>query len=297
MSYTTITSGIRGTADELRKKMTDMFQGFETHHTVSATKEFLESNSIVAKLAFLILVIISFVFLMRLGVQALTYLLTPKNSPVLINGMKDGKKLLVIPQNPSSKHSIPLKRSVDQPSGAEFTYSTWLYIDDLEYLRGQYRHIFHKGNDKIEFDGEFTGMNLPNNAPGLYIHPNKNALVVVMNTFKNINEHIEIDSIPLNKWLHILIRLEGRNLDIYINGTIAKRHILSDVPKQNYGDVYVNLNGGFSGLISELRYFNYGLSPTEIMDVSNKGPNMKTDKSMNIFPPYFSLRWYFSNSQ
>lgn len=297
MSYSTITSGIKGTADELRKKMTSTFQGLNANKNVSATKEFLQSNSLVAKFAYLVLVIFVFVVLMRLGVQAMVYLFTPKNTPVLIKGMKDAKKMVVIPQNPAAKHAIPVKRSVDQPTGSEFTYSTWIYIDDLEYLRGQYRHIFHKGNDTIEFNGDRIGMNFPNNAPGLYIHPNKNALVVVMNTFKNIDETVEIDSIPLNKWIHVLIRLEGRSLDIYVNGNIAKRHELSDVPKQNYGDIYVNMNGGFSGLISDLRYFNYGLSPEEIMNVSNKGPNMKTDKSMNVFPPYFSLRWYFSKSQ
>jgi hypothetical protein len=297
MSYATITSGIRGSADELRKKMNNVFQGFESPHAVSATKEFLQSNSLVAKLAFLVLVIMAFVILMRLGVQALVYFFTPKNTPFLVSGIKDAKKLVVVPQDPAAKHSIPVKRSVDQDTGAEFTYSTWIYIDDLEYLRGQYKHIFHKGNDKIEFDGDRIGMNFPNNAPGLYIHPNKNALVVVMNTFKNIDERVEIDSIPLNKWINVLVRLEGRNLDVYVNGNIAKRHELSDVPKQNYGDVYVNMNGGFSGLVSDLRYFNYGLSPAEIMNVSSKGPNMKTDKSMNVFPPYFSLRWYFSKSQ
>ncbi len=297
MSYSTITAGIRESTNDFRKNMNDMFQSFQEPHSTSDTKEFLQSNSFVAKLSFLLLVIIAFVVLMRVGVQTLAYLLAPKNSPILVSGMKDAKKMVVIPQDPAAKHAIPLKRSVDQDTGAEFTYSTWIYIDDLEYLRGQYKHIFHKGNDKIEFDGERIGMNFPNNAPGLYIHPNKNTLVFVMNTFKNIDERVEIDSIPLNKWIHVIVRLEGRNLDIYVNGNIAKRHELSDVPKQNYGDLYVNMNGGFSGLVSDLRYFNYGLSPAEIMSVSNKEPNMKTDNSMNVFPPYFSLRWYFSKSQ
>jgi hypothetical protein len=31
------------------------------------------------------------------------------------------------------------------------------------------------------------GLNFPNNAPGLYISPNSNSLVVMMNTFNVIN--------------------------------------------------------------------------------------------------------------
>ncbi len=36
----------------------------------------------------------------------------------------------------------------------------------------------------------------PNNAPGLYIHPTKNAFIVVMNTYKQINEEVVINDIP-----------------------------------------------------------------------------------------------------
>ena len=37
-----------------------------------------------------------------------------------------------------------------------------------------------------------------------------------------------------------MIRCENRTLDAYINGTIVKRHILTGVPRQNYGNVYVS---------------------------------------------------------
>ena len=42
-----------------------------------------------------------------------------------------------------------------------------------------------------------------------------------MNTFKNITEQIEIKDIPFNKWLCLVIRAEGRNLDVYVNGNIV----------------------------------------------------------------------------
>ena len=83
------------------------------------------------------------------------------------------------------------------------------------------------------------------------------------------------------------------NLDVFINGNIAVRHRLRSPVKQNMGDVHVNAQGGFDGMLSSFRYFNSSLSSAEIMDIVRAGPNLKMDKSMNIFPPYMSLRWYF----
>jgi hypothetical protein len=136
----------------------------------------------------------------------------------------------------------------------------------------------------------------PNNAPGLYIAPNTNALVVVMNTFNVINEEIIIPDIPINKWVNIIIRCQNTTLDVYINGTIARSINLVGVPKQNYGDVYVAMNGGFDGYISNLWYYNYALGTAAIQNLVTKGPNTKmiggnglADKMYN----YLSLRWFF----
>ena len=143
-------------------------------------------------------------------------------------------------------------------------------------------------------------MPFPNQAPGLYLHETKNSLIVVMNSFKGLGEEIVIDHIPLNKWLNIIIRIEGNIMDVYVNGSIAVRHILNNVVKQNYGDTHVNLNGGFSGMISNLWYFNWSLNTSEVMNIVRNGPNLtmiEDSKSagLGVFPPYFSLRWYFDN--
>jgi len=95
--------------------------------------------------------------------------------------------------------------------------------------------------------------------------------------------------------------VEGNILDVYINGAIAIRHVLEDVVKQNYGDTHVNLNGGYSGLLSDLWYFNWALNTAEILKIVRDGPNLtmiedSPSSGMNVFPPYFSLRWYFGST-
>ena len=276
-----------------------VFDNFKSSSEVSGTKEFLESNGLVAKVAFLLLVLVVFVIAVRFSAQLLSWLFSYNNQPYLIDGMINAKNMMVIPQDPNNRSSIPIIRSDNEANGIEFTYSVWIFIDDLVYQQGQYRHIFHKGNDNINYTSQPTGMNQPNNAPGLYIAPNTNALVVVMNTFNDIEEKVTIDDIPMNKWICVQLRVENHQLDTYINGKLAKRLIMKGVPKQNYGDVFVGMNGGFSGYISDLRYFNYGLGTGKIQSIVDSGPNLKMlGQNMNDSDPkYLSLRWFFMGSK
>ena len=278
------------------------FNQFNTNKYISSTQEFLDSNSLVAQVAFLLLVLFVFIVLLRLGISILGYYLSPSSSPKLINGMVDAKQLIVINQDPSIEGAIPISRSVNANDGIEFTWSTWIYIDDLTYNSGKYKCVFYKGNDfsSNPNDSDSLGLNFPNNAPGVYIAPNTNDLVIFMNTFNVINEKITVNDIPLNKWVNVIIRCQDSTIDVYINGTIIKSHNLHGVPKQNYGDVYIAPNGGFAGYISNLWYYNYALGTADISNLFKRGPNtnMKGSNGINIKNNnYLSLRWFFYGSE
>jgi len=226
----------------------------------------------------------------------LTWIFTRNGSPHLLDGTINAKHTVVITQDPSSVSSVLVPRSINGINGIEFSWSVWINIDDLQYLSGQYRHIFSKGNSDLQSNG----LVYPNNAPGLYIEPFSNNLVLIMNTFDVIDQKIIIENIPLNKWINIIIRCKNTSLDVYINGLIAKSLQLEGVPKQNYGDVNVALNGGFSGLISDLWYYNYALGINEIQKINTNGPNTKminSGSSAKNNMNFFSLRWYFYGNQ
>jgi hypothetical protein len=114
-----------------------------------------------------------------------------------------------------------------------------------------------------------------------------------------VNEPVTIDvpNVPLKKWFHLAIRLENTILDAYINGTIDQRVVMNNAPKQNYNDVNICQNGGFSGNISDLRYFNSALNVFQINTIVEKGPNMKTsyntiqNQTMSNYN-YLSYLWY-----
>ena len=124
----------------------DMYQG---RPALQGQMDFLNSNSIVARVAFMILVLIVFIILLRLGLAILGWWFSPSRNPYLINGMIDGRQLMRIPQDPSEPGAIPILRSDDDRGGLVFTWSIWIYLDDLQYKSTEYRHIFHKGGDII----------------------------------------------------------------------------------------------------------------------------------------------------
>ena len=270
---------------------------FGNNKYLQGSKAFLESNSIVAKFTFLILVIFIFIILLRLGIRLLSYLFSFSEDPILINGMVNGEHLLVKQQNPNSKGSIPIIRSKNERDGLEFTWSVWLWIkspplnNNASYRPGQYRHIFSKGNDNVGANG----IVIPNNAPGLYLAPNYRDLVVVMNTFEKIKEEITIGDIPIEKWINVIIRCNQHKLDVYINGTLTRSKTLKSVPKQNYDNVYIGLNGGFPGNISSLRYFASAINSNTILSLVESGPNLKEIGSTltQTLPYYLSFRWFF----
>ena len=140
-------------------------------------------------------------------------------------------------------------RSDNENDGTEFTYSMWLVVENFVYKQGKWKHIFHKGNNTA----------YPNQAPGVWLKPDQNALRIYMNTHEKILEHIDIDNIPVKKWFHIGIVLKEKTMDIFMNGKLKKRHILSGIPRQNFGDIWVNLFGGFEGYVSKIsRYYQVG---------------------------------------
>tara|TARA_B100000902_G_C27317763_1_gene922414 strand:- start:180 stop:1058 length:879 start_codon:yes stop_codon:yes gene_type:complete len=265
---------------------------------VKVSRDFINSSSIIAKFGFLLLIIIIFVTILRIGTSILVWLLIPSKDPILIPGLNQAKTPVIIPQDPTDNNSIQVLRSVNERKGMEFTWSIWMYIDDLNYRKDEYKHVFHKGNSNF-VDGKVK----PINAPGLYIKPGVNHLEIVMNTFDKINDNIVIENIPLFKWINVIIRLNNQQqLDVYINGVLTKRHELDGVARQNYGNVYSTMDGGFSGYTSELRYFDNAIGIGKINEIVLKGPNLKiySNKSGNDIttskPQYLSTKWYFTEN-
>jgi hypothetical protein len=294
---------------------------YETQKKLGNFSEFLSSNTMIARGTFLLGVLIFFSILFYVGSKLVYYFLSPSETPFLISGMKDATEALTISQNLGQKTTIPILRSVNEYGGVEFTYSFWIYVNNVNYNEAiDYKHVFNKGSSPSSQGEGGSGLFGPNNAPGVYLYNGKKnysdalmtnypvlGMLVRLNVFHNnesVNkpyyDDIYVDAIPIKKWVGVIIRVTSQNIcDIYINGTLTKRHKLSNIVKQNYDNLYVNYNGGFSGNLSDLKYYNYAIGTLEIDSVTARGPNLKIKKNSNIEkakPQYLSTQWYFNDT-
>ena len=258
----------------------------------AAGNEFMQSNSIVSKFVFLVLVLVAFMILLNIGIKIIAYFLTPSRTPYIVKGMIGGNSRRVISQDPSKSDAITIYRSNNQDTGMEFTWNVWLKVDGVG-ANDTRDHIFSKGgNGRAATSGDWKGtMNA--NAPGLYLNASSNELIFKMDEYV-AQETVSIPNIPMKRWFNVSIRLENKILDIYINGTVAKRIVFDSVPKQNYDDIFVCYNGGFQGSLSNLRYYDRALNVFQINNIVMAGPSLKSadDPDNPSTFDYLSGRWF-----
>jgi len=295
-----VSESVAGVRENVSSSVGDLSsQGIAT-----GASEFLNSNSIISKFVFIILVLIAFMFFVSLGIKFLGYVTTPSTNPYLVYGMIPGNLPQQISQDPKNTGSAVVLRSNNQETGLEFTWSVWLLVTGINPNRTPvYSHVFNKGNNVYHNE---SGIATVNNGPGMYIDNTRNGnlnLHIVMDNNNNIGTYtpttVDISGVPLNKWFNVVLRMENIMLDTYINGTIANRTKMTSVPNQNYYDVFVCQNNGFTGNLSNLRYYPYALNAFDINNIVVAGPNTTlssiiSNATSSAYPYYFSNMWYSS---
>lgn len=275
-------SSVQSSVDEFSAKTSE----------TAASSGFMDANGMIAKFGFLILVIIGFLIMLNLGIRLIYYFMSPgRNWVYLVKGMIDGNSFKVISQDPSVSTDI-VARSNNENTGIEFTWSVWLRLDGFPTsVTTSYQPVFVKGGGTYNS----TGVSSISNGPGLYFS-SSNSLRVLMDTVSTSSspQYIDISNIPIAKWFHIAIRCENKYLDVYVNGIVSYRLNLNNVPLQNYNNVEVCGNGGFVGKLSNLLYYNRGLSIVDINSIVYGGPNTTNgDEGKGVYGgDYISSLWY-----
>jgi len=275
----------------------------------SASSEFVNTNTLIAKFVFLILILIIFMVLLHLGIYLILYFTKPDKQPYLIKGLSRGNRTVHIPQDPKKKNSIYLYRSNNENTGIEFTWAVWLRLEEVKEVGDdndseQYKHIFNKG----PFNAQQNEITTLGNGPGVYFYKENaneqyNKIAVIMETVLDdkmtVDGHYEkviIDNLPIRRWFHLAVRVQNKVMDIYINGTVAKRVTFSSLPKQNFDDVFVAKNGGFNGELSDLRYFDSALNVFQLLNIVHSGPNLRSnDADLNRNFDYLANSWFMTN--
>ena len=210
---------------------------------------------------------------------------------------------VVIAQNPAISSALILPPSYNERTGAEFTYSFFLLLNPSGFSNTattELKHVFHKGYSKMT----------PLLSPGVFVHGAKNTLRIYANSTNKIHNYVDVEDIPIGKWVHVVILARKNALEIYVNGNIIKKLSVDGVLIQNYQDLILfsqrqgirlgtgedekQVNGPFNGDLASLTYFSYAISYSEIQGLVSAGPSTETQKgtAADTVNPYLVDNWW-----
>lgn len=171
---------------------------------------------------------------------------------------------------------------------SNFTFSTWVYIQDWSYNQGFYKVIFRKGSSENN-----TCRFLPLIALDKY----ENNLIFAVDIYDGSGTTNSIykcvhKNIPLQKWVNIVYIVSDRKVSLFIDGNIEKECRLPTIPYKldNNSSEVIDILGkgiksldssgscdstgmqGFYGKVSKMQYFAKHLSNDEIRKIYENGP-------------------------
>lgn len=168
------------------------------------------------------------------------------------------------------EHSIQIANMVTNRStlyipklGYGLTFAWEMYIPNLS------------GNDK--WQNSFNILKpiiVMNDSPQISYHPKKNYLSIVMkyrdNPFYAQFAEIKFDKIKLQKWSKYILVINGRNIQLYIDGILVSAQYLPSLPviyDITSEIILGQVNNNFLGKIRNLNLYPYPLSFPEIPSI------------------------------
>ena len=190
-------------------------------------------------------------------------------------------------------------------SGGEYTFQTWIFIDNYDYRSGQPKHVFTIASDskpKLNRADHVTMIGV--------LYPNENKMMIRINqashpeprdasegpdmtlttnikdlfqggksiaAYKQTLDYpmCDIQNLPLQKWICLAIVVNGRVVDVYVDGKLSRSCVLPGVPIVEDGNNFVTLGmlGGWAGALSTTRFYGYAVTPDVVYDLYEEGPD------------------------
>jgi hypothetical protein len=210
--------------------------------------------------------------------------------------------------------------------GGQYTASVWLYVADTKGFAKQptpLAHIFEISDNR--FVAENSNKTPGNTLIFIGLNPLNGSLIVrqsssddsykidnsvldanvtstkypLQNLIKNYNNGSTysqddrcdiINGIEYQRWILVSVVGNGRTLDVYVDGKLARSCVYKSNFELNSSDgkgiayVGMNNNGNLKGFFANTTYYNYALTPDAIWSLYQAGPT-----------GYFTLGSFFSN--
>lgn len=149
--------------------------------------------------------------------------------------------------------------SITNPSSVNYSFSIWIYISDWAVNYNKPKVIFSRDGSK----------------PLLQLGATENTLTTSVKLSNAAIATCQVPNIPIQKWTNIIVTVNNKALDTYVNGKLVKTCVLEQVPMVPTAEsaaVSLTPGGGFSGFTSRFKYWSESINPQEAYNVYKSGP-------------------------
>ena len=240
------------------------------------------------------------------------YLFGPKstNAYTLISGTQSAN---IDPSKPITITSDKLPIIYE---GGEFTISTWIYVTNWSYRTGFNKSIVSVGGPNFDTIRVYLGGNKPKLSVRLQTKDMSGAMNAVPSGATAINVNLgatksqvpvesldkgtqnatfgilqtdsglldgsplcDLPEIDLQRWVCITVSVNGRTVDVYMDGKLARSCVLPSFFKVDAGGYSANLlaYGGFGGQIATTTMYDSALNPEVVYKNYMAGPQPITN--------------------
>lgn len=184
--------------------------------------------------------------------------------------------------------------------GGEFTVSTWIYISNWGHRAGRNKSIFRLGGPSFDTIRIYLGGRKPKVHVRIQTKDNQSAIQAVPSNPNQPNEEsltastlnavfdtIQSDSglldsspmcdlpeIDLQRWVNLSVTVNGRTVDVYLDGKLVRSCVLPSFYKVDAGgySAYLLSYGGFGGFLASTSMYDSALNPDAIYKNYMAGP-------------------------
>jgi hypothetical protein len=199
-------------------------------------------------------------------------------------------------------------------AGGEFTVSMWLYISSYDGAGriGLPKSVFTISDTEQPTNHLMVGV----------LYPNENKMLIraytggddqitktgtgngyqsliagsMANAFTSGMPQCDIQDIDMQRWINLVISVNGRIMDVYMDGKLARSCILPNVIRTGTTGTQLITLGGFPGEFSKVRYINYAATPDQIYSIYQEGP-YKSKTIVNYVGSMLGINFLYTDEQ
>lgn len=201
-------------------------------------------------------------------------------------------------------------KDIKENNNTNFMLSVWFYVDQWETTANNEKNILFmstNANTTVpnEITGTFSGISKKVTKTDSTLYKNisigldnyENNLLVDIETLNNdstpnANPYVYtryiIKNIPIQKWNFVTLSVDGRTLDVYIDGKLRNSFIMNGIYRSKHNNLDKNIylgninvvSSGFKGWITRVRYEAEAGNPQMIYNMYREGINGSLASSM-----------------